>query len=396
MNRAQTAWAAMRPRLVLQALLLVACTHVADYVLAQSVQLSPIPGELSVEDRRDLESRRASLLQQREAMLAKITRHDAKCSKVPEDSPLVADCSGDQASLSAEIRSYQNAVAEFNHLVSETLARAKEKPGNCEAVARQAEKDREQIERLMRTTEASQEELAEWSKLNEEAQKKAVEAAVMYTLGEFTANIETVRDSVSKLEHHAEYLTKKAAQSRKYQTRIKYLSELDAMSAQMETKWGNLVSKTVVNTGLEIEKAWSTSRDTMHHQFRVASKRNEAMREVLKDPEFKEAFTGDDIDTPGLDVLSALTEQAGEELGKFELGLQRYEKFTGPAIRAAVFVRDAAYSALLSTLSTQRVLQQNDLAGEAAKAARALQLQYQKSVDAQRACRAGGSAKPGV
>ena len=95
----------------------------------------------------------------------------------------------------------------------------------------------------------------------------------------------------------------------------------------------------------------------------------------------------EDIDTPGLDALSSLTQQAGEELSKLELGLERYQKFTGPTIRAAVFVRDAAYSALLSGLSTVRVLQQSDVAGDLAKATAALQKQYKKSIDALHACR---------
>ncbi|MBI2204702.1 MAG: hypothetical protein HYU41_12705 [Candidatus Rokubacteria bacterium] len=66
---------------------------------------------------------------------------------------------------------------------------------------------------------------------------------------------------------------------------------------------------------------------------------------------------------------------------------------TGPAIRAAVFVRDASYAATLSALSTARVLQQSDVAGDLARASGALQKQYQTTVDALRACRQAGAAR---
>jgi hypothetical protein len=153
---------------------------------------------------------------------------------------------------------------------------------------------------------------------------------------------------------------------------------------------GNLLDKIIVKEGLEAEKAWTVARDTMRGEFRVARKQDETMREVLKDPGFKEAFVGEDVETPGLDVLSSLTEQAVEETGKFLLNAEKYEQFTGPSIRAAVFVRDAAYTALLSYFSTQHVLQQNDLAGNLARSAGVLQLKYKKSVDALADCRNAG------
>ncbi len=376
-------------------LLAATCCTWAIAAHAAKITLDPppdVPVSLGAHEFKELTAKRNDLLTQFGEAQAKIDSQARDCHEVAEDSPKVGECRAKASEVGIIVKNYRVALEQFNHLLTEKLARARDT--NCEAVARQAEQDRAQIERQRRTNEASQEELAEWSKLNEEAQKKAVEAALMFTLNVYAANVDNVRKSLSKLERHADYLAKMAKQSRKLQARTKYLARLDSTLGKVGLKWVDVMGRTGLQHGLDIEEAWSISRDTMHHEFRVASKHNEAMREALKDPGFKEAFTGDDIDTPGMDVLTTLTDHAVEELGKFELGLQRYEKFTGPTIRAAVFVRDAAYSALLSTLSTQRVLQQNDLAGEAAKAARALQLQYQKSVDALHACRAGGSAKP--
>jgi hypothetical protein len=353
-------------------------------------QLEALPGELLAADRQDLEGQRSSLLQRREALRASIGAHDAKCGTVAENSPLVAECSSGQAALAAEIKRYQEALAEFTRLLGEKLAHAKERRTQCAAAGRQADMDRRQIEKLRDTTEASQQELADWSRLNEQAQKKALVAAAKFTLGEFTANIEGARSTVSKLERHAAFLAKKAEQSRKYKTRMKYAAQLEATLADLEPKQLGLMAQEIVKAGLTADKTWNLVRNTIHHEAGVARNRNAAVREMLRDPEFKEAFAGGDLDTPGLDVLASLTQTAGEELGKLELGLERYGKFTGPAIRAAVFVRDASYSALLSGLSTQRVLQQNDLAGDLARATASLQAQYKRSIDAVRASRQAG------
>jgi hypothetical protein len=110
------------------------------------------------------------------------------------------------------------------------------------------------------------------------------------------------------------------------------------------------------------------------------------MKEVLQEQSFKQAFTGDDIAAPDLDVLSTLAQQAGEDWSRMEFGIEEYERLTGPSIRAAVFVRDSAYAALLSGLSTQRVLQDSALAGELARASKTLGERYKDDIDALRSC----------
>ena len=365
------------------ALLLLA----AGAVCAGETQLAPVPKGVSVEIARALQARRASLLQQREALLAKLAAHNSRCGAVREDSPLVATCRSEQASLLAEIARYQAAVAEFNRDADESGKRAGQRRKACEAVEQRAARERRQIETLRRTTSMSQEELAEWTRLNAQAQKKAVVAAVKFTLGEYTADLENVRGSVSKLGRQAAYLAGRAVKARRYRTRMRYVARLDATLARLNPQWVKLVGKQAAQTGLDADEAWEVARDTMHHEFRVARKHNAAIREVLEDPGFRDAFTGDDLDTPGLDVLSSLAKEAGEELGKSELGLEQYEAVTGPTIRAFVFVRDASYAALLSGLSTARVLQQSEVAGDLARATASLQKRYKTSIDSLRACR---------
>lgn len=345
---------------------------------AQLPVIAAIPDTLPAADRNTLSQERAELVTQRETITQQVQAHNAQCPPIPENSPLVAPCTATKNDLQGRITQHIQRVLAFNDSVHRAVA--------CIAVAQQAERGRAQIEQQRKTLQASQDELSEWTKLNAEAQKQAVDASVKFVLGKFVSNVDAVRGSVSKLEQHAKYLASQASKSKKYQTRMKYITQLDAALAKLEPMQGNLMDKVVVNTGLETEKAWSVARDTMHYELRVASKQNATTRKILENAQFKEAFTGEDIGTPGLDVLSALTEQAIEDLGKMQHGLEWAEKLTGPTILAAVFVRDALYSALFSSLSTQRVLQQSDLSGELARAAGSLQKQYKKSIDALHAC----------
>jgi hypothetical protein len=60
---------------------------------------------------------------------------------------------------------------------------------------------------------------------------------------------------------------------------------------------------------------------------------------------------------------------------------------TGPIVPAAKFVREEAYNALESLLSTKRAIQASDVAGELARAAGVLQGRYKASIDALKICR---------
>jgi len=236
----------------------------------------------------------------------------------------------------------------------------------------------------------NQEERQEWESLNGEAQKQAVIASATFVVGKYAEDLDQVRESVSKLDQQAAYLAKKAVQSKKYATRMKYIAQFDAAADELKPMIGKLLAKTLAQKASDAEEAFDLARNTLRHEFRVAAKKNQDVRDLVKDPKFKETFSGSDIETPGLDALSVLAEKALEETGNFTLKLTKYEHYTGPAVRAAVFARDAYYSALLSLLSTQRVLQQNDVAGEFASSLVFLQDHNKRSVDALRACHQAG------
>lgn len=377
----------MRSRLLWAVLLGTACLAPGRESRAQTAAIEAVPAELLPQERRDLDSMRASLLDRRQTLLQSIQSHNGKCASVPEDSPLVAQCSADQAALEGEIARYREALAEYDRLLAERLASARERRARCQDLSRRAESERDRIEALRRSVDLSAEELAEWTRANGEAQKGAVLASVTFVLDEYSAGLDELHGSVSKLESEAERIARRAEQSRKFETRMRYVAQLHAIRTEWNVQWARMMGKELARTGLEAKDTWELARNTMHHEFRVARSHDAAIRETLAEPGFREAFVGEDLDTPGLDVLSALAQKAGEDAAKLELGLARYEKFTGPSVRAAVFVRDALYSALASGLSTARVLQENEVAGSLAKGAASLQKQYAGTVKALRACR---------
>jgi hypothetical protein len=330
---------------------------------------------------------------QRDTLLGELSGHNQRCSNVEEGSSLVEECRNKQALLLDLVYQFNMAVDEFNSAVEKAAQDAQQRTDACAAIARKVQADRQAIEQQISTNAMSQEELQNWSKLNKSAQVEALADAARFVFGEFVADLDPYRDSVTKLENQAAFLTKKSIQSKKYATRMRYLADLNAVRDQLAPMQVGLLAKNFSNTALDVDEVWELSRDTMQHEFRVARKQDEHLREALKDPEFHDAFVGDEMDQPGLEVISDLMDEAVQSGAKLLVGLERYERFAGPTVRAAVFVRDASYDALLFSLSKDRMLQQSELAGALAKSARVLQEQNQKDVDALRACQAEGSSQ---
>ena len=374
--------------------MLLALLVIAPEIHSQVGSPADLSETLSTQDRQEAEGRRAVLMERGSTLRQKLSAFTQQCGHVAENnSSLIAQCRSDQAALVAEIRQYNKDIDDFNQMVAGMASRWKEKFAGCANATAQKLRDREAVERQIRANDLNQQELAEWSSLNAKAQKDAVLSSVNYFLGEFASNIDPVRSSVSKLESRAAELAKKSAQSKKFAARAKYAAQLGAIVQELKPMQHSLYAKIAGQTLLDAEKTWQLARDTMQHEFRVAAKQNESIREMLRDPEFKKAFAGDDTDAPGEDVLDTLTDQAIEEAGKFLATAEEYDRLVGPTIRAGVFVRDVFYSDWLSYESTDRVEQAAALSGSFARSSEALQKQYQKSVDAVLACRQNGSLK---
>jgi len=257
---------------------------------------------------------------------------------------------------------------------------------DCATAKQRAEQLRASVEQLRQTAERNQEELADWTKMNDEAQKAALAAAVRFAMASYTADIDKVNRSTRKAERTAAELMKKYGNSRKQATRLKYLAQLRNALAEATRVRATLIVKRGVKATQDADQAWTVSRNTMKQEFRVAAKSDANIKEILQDSGFRDAFTGDPAEEPGMEVLTSLWDQAVEDSVKVLSTASRYEALAGSAVRAGVFVRDAAYAALESLLSTQRVIQDADAAGALAKAAGVWQKQYETAVNDLRRC----------
>lgn len=257
----------------------------------------------------------------------------------------------------------------------------------CEWVSEQARRDREAIERQRHTGTQNQKDLSEWKKLNDQAQLQALEDAGKYMLGSFAAasgelgtRMQALEGRVATLSHLAASATTKARRA-KQEARL-----LEAVGDWNQARKALRVSK-LARGILDANEAWKAAKNTWHHEFRVAAHHDAAIAAILTDPAFREAFAGAADEKPGMEVLAALETKAIEEATRVAVGIKQFEAETGPEIQAAQFVVDEAYDALASLLSTARVLQQDELAGQAARAAAVLQSRYQKTVDRVKSCR---------
>jgi hypothetical protein len=257
---------------------------------------------------------------------------------------------------------------------------------DCAAAKQRAEQLRASVEQIRQTAERNQEELADWTKMNDEAQKAAIAAAVRFAMASYTADIEKVNRSTKKAERAAAELMKKYGRSRKQATRLRYLAQLRNALAEATPVRAMLITKRGVQLAQDADQTWTVARNTMQNEFRVAANHDANIKEILQDPGFRDAFTGDPAEEPGMEVLTSLWDEAVEDSVKVLSTAGRYEALGGSAVRAGVFVRDAAYAALESLLSTQRVSQDADAAGALAKAAGVWQKQYQTAVNDLRTC----------
>lgn len=265
---------------------------------------------------------------------------------------------------------------------------AKPAADECDAAERQAERDRAEIERNKGANEVSQEELAAWTAQSKKARFETVKAGVVYVLGRYAEDIGTVDSSLSKLEKQASKLANEMAGARDSEKRYEFLSQLNDTKELLRPMQIKQVTKGLSEYATNVDKGFGIVKNTMYNQFRVAAKHNAKLKEILNDPEYKDAFTGDDIDTPIRDVMTSLTETALENADKLAAGLEEYGSLLGPTVKTVAFVRDVSYNALLFSISEDRVRQQSDVAGQLARASAALQKRYKKTVDTLRACAA--------
>lgn len=336
----------------------------------------------------ELQQRRAQISSDRDQLKRRLSEHNKRCDAVELNSAMDSACTSAQASLGEELQRHVAASNTFNAAVRalQYNKRDDETRNRCEIAKRRAEAARTAVERIRSAAAANQQELSDWKKMNDEAQKAAIWAAVQFALERYTADIAQVGEATKKAEVKAAALMEQYAAAYKSGARQRYLALLRNAIAEATPLRISLFSKGMVETASDANQAWAVARNTMNHEFRVAMHHDERLKEVLQDPGFRDAFIGDPNAEPGMDVLTILWDQAVSDTAKALTTATRYESLAVPAVSAGIFVREEAYEALKSLLSTERVGQATSVAGDLAKASGILQREYQAIIDEVRMC----------
>lgn len=320
-------------------------------------------------ERDSISPSQAQLAAAVEALKAQATQAKAAAQAVPGTAAAIARCSGLSVS------------AGWPQCARKAL---------CEVAQTRAARTRAAIEALRRELATNRSELDYWGKLNADAQKGAIEAAAKYFLGEYAANQLTQTKSLNRLVREAERLSGKAGNARKAEMQAMYLRQLHQVVTRMAKPTSDLLLRGAAQKTLDAESRWSVVRDTLRVEMNYARKNDEELKQLLESPGFRDAFKSSELDSPGHDLAGSVVEDALSEVGKRLLTLEAFQANVAPQVRAAVFVRDLGYNVLLSQLSTNRVVQQSDVAGQLAKASGVLQGQYQDDILDSVACAGAG------
>jgi len=334
-----------------------------------------------------LTAERSELEARRDDLRNRVQAHNAKCTNVPVGSDQVQQCSGRLAALNEEMAAYSADVIRFNKKIEALPVSAE----GCQAAVRQMQEDREAIARQARSSDLNQEELSEWTKRAEQSRVDAVKAAINLVLDTYVNDIDEVKDKVVKLQRRAAVLAQEAAKTSKAAAKARYAEQLNTVMVEWKPlTYGELWPKLGAQTAADSAQVWKLARNTMQDEFRVAAKKDRELHAVLSEPEFKSTFLGDDLNSPGEEVFLALADEAVKSLAKSELSLTSFARLTGPGVTAGVFVRDTGYAMTELWLSSDRVSQQDDLAGRLAQSALVLQKRYKDSVDKVHVCHSVG------
>lgn len=360
--------------------LLLLCAGLAGQSSAQTVP-SALPSYLRNSQLTTLSLLREALLLQRETLLIQIRAHNAKCSQVEENSPLASECAASAAELNFAIASYKDKLSSYQSMLAQAMFDYEQWKQTCDQAAAHMRQVRAEIGKNQAQNRATREELDRWTALNKEAQKEAVMASLRFVLGQYASKLDQSMQSLQKLDAQILKLIATSRNTRKLANQQKLYQQIAGKIQALQPKLREAGARWGAQTLVDGDSLWNAANKTLQHEFRVASKHNQSIRELLQDPAFREAFAGDEVDKPSVDLLSALVEKAIEDSASVLKWIEEYEGQIGTATRAVVFVRDAAYAMTASYLSTERVLQQNEVATLVAKASAALQKEYKRSVD---------------
>jgi hypothetical protein len=256
---------------------------------------------------------------------------------------------------------------------------------SCAAAQQRASQLRASMEKQRGLSEMNQEQLKEWTERGSEGRNELVKDSVKLVAGEYAADSEMVQEEAGKLEDAARAYASRSFGNKYNASRMANLAALKQKLSEMDAMNGLVRAKTIFNP--DTITAWEVSRDSMHNAFRTAAATNSSFAKLVNDPKFRSDLLGSPDSDPKRELLRTALSETSQLIAKRALGLAKYEAFTGPTVRIADFVFNAALDDLKIYLSADRVDQANTNAGVLARQAGVVQKKYEMVIDRLRQCR---------
>jgi len=248
----------------------------------------------------------------------------------------------------------------------------------CERVAQQLERDKEALRRQQKTNEMGLNELDEWTRANQEAEKQALGAGVKLLLQTFAldadAQAHSARSFKGWLTRYEKEITERGV-------------PFEALQANIERAYSGYVNASIaaradhlINEALDARELWDLLRSELGPVADKKAASDLAVREALENPVLKALI---DKDQPGGAFAKSLLSMAARS--------KDLEKIIGPQVELATFVGDYGYAATKWTASRNRILQQAGLADKELEAVDSLKGQIECTVRKLKQCQAGAA-----
>lgn len=267
-------------------------------------------------------------------------------------------------------------------------SRAEQPRAICAGIPAQLASDRRAVETQGQANKTSVAELEAWTRRNEKAAVDMAKDITKAIAGQLIANkMAAVTEKIKELQKQSDSLRGAGKNAATKHAASRLYGKMGPLAKKINASQDKLNElKNIETLNKDSEKIWTLSRNTISVVLRELVQHNEEVRMAVEDPELQKIM-GDDLDTPGLDVMQALLRAATNDVLNFAFSATQYAPLVGTTMRLGQAAIDLTFHSTVWYQSFQRIQQQAALGESNAAAALALQEQYEKTFKAQAACR---------
>ena len=250
---------------------------------------------------------------------------------------------------------------------------------NCLELHARLARDQQALETMRKTIGQGLEELDAWTKSNEDAQKKALEAAVNALFGglgeKLISRAASARSYKGWLERYRKQIADSGIPFEALESKIE-LATRGYTNAIIDVTGGK-----AVKNGLKASDAWELVKNEIRTIQQALGSSDASIRELASDPQLKKIMSSQD--PAYLDFTSSCLQMASDS--KELAGI--FGKIVGPgAVSLEIFIRDYGYNAYRWEVSREQIIQQANLTDKELQAVGALKKEIEATEQKIREC----------